>query len=376
MKFPTIKLPQKTTRAIGKLAYKTVKAKPGICIVVGIVLGGAAIVLTGIDTYKNKERLVEDTDKIKKLKAPVDENSEAETLISEEEKKILLTSARKQLMFDFARTYWKELALSTGAVFFILHGKKLYKHQIAELGAMYGALMESYRRYRQNVINDIGAEKDQEYMYGLTKVEAVDSETGEVSESYIVNGDTELPSTYARYLNEGIFDHATGQWIWQNTLYDENRITMQKNLKWLQDDFNDILIRKGYLTLNEVYDKLGFPQTAEGQHVGWVSGGFVDGKPCDNFVDFGVFPPDELHPYYHQLPINKAFMDLRTNQKYPLLDFNVVCIDSIWNDIFEYNNKSFLAYDKRRAKNEGLKGSTEALNRWFLNNDILESEGH
>lgn len=361
------------------MAFKTAKAKPGICIVVGIVLGGAAVIMTGIDTYKNKEKLAANADKIKKLKAPVEEtseNSESDVLISEEEKKILLTSARKQFMIDFARTYWKEAILSTGAVFFILHGKKLYKHQIAELGAMYGALLESYRRYRQNVINDIGAEKDQEYMYGLTKVESVDSETGEVTENYISANKEPALSPYARWLNEGIYDESTGQWIWMNTVYDNDRIKMQRNIRATQDDFNDILIRRGYVTLNEVYDKLGFPQTEAGQHVGWVSGGFVDGKPCDNFIDFGVFPPDEFHPHNHQLPVNKAFMDLRSNQRYPLLDFNVVCIDSIWKDIFEYHNKSFLAYDKRRSQNKGIKGAEESLNRWFINNDILEREGH
>lgn len=375
MKLLPIKLPEKATRAIGKLAFKTAKAKPGICIVIGIILGGAAVIMTGIDTYKNKEKLADDSNNIKLLKAPQDTESEDAVLISEEERKGQLMSARKQFMVDFIRIYWKEAALSAGAVFFILHGKKLYKHQIAELGAIYTALLQSYKQYRQNVIADMGVEKDQEYMYGLKKTETVDSETGEVREVYLSDGKTHAPSIYSRWLTEGVFDNNTGMWIWQNTLWDENKIQMENNIRWVQNNANDILTRRGYLFLNDVYDMLRLPRTKEGYHVGWVKDGLINDIPCDNYIDFGVFPPEEGRPD-HQLPVNKKWLDLRDNQRYPLLDFNVTCIDSVLDDIYEYDNRSFLAFEKRRAKNQSFESSKAMMEHFWANNDILESEGH
>ena len=58
-------------------------------------------------------------------------------------------------------------------------------------------------------------------------------------------------------------------------------------LKLTQDYLNDLLKHRGYLFLNEVYDRLGIPRRAIGQCVGWI---YDENNPNgDNFVDLDIF---------------------------------------------------------------------------------------
>lgn len=71
---------------------------------------------------------------------------------------------------------------------------------------------------------------------------------------------------------------------------------------------NELLRKKGYLFLNDVYDMLGIPETKAGQIVGWI---YNEENPVgDNYVDFGL---DELR--------NVDFIN--GYARVPLLDFNV-----------------------------------------------------
>lgn len=71
---------------------------------------------------------------------------------------------------------------------------------------------------------------------------------------------------------------------------------------------NDMLKRKGYLFLNDVYQMLGMPETKAGQVVGWI---YDEKYPNgDNFVDFGI---DDIR--------NNEFINGIENTV--ILDFNV-----------------------------------------------------
>lgn len=108
-------------------------------------------------------------------------------------------------------------------------------------------------------------------------------------------------SPYARF-----FDEASANWVKDPEI---NHIFVQ-----CQQNFaNNLLIARGHLFLNEVYDMLGIDRSSAGQVVGWVISG--DG---DNFVDFGMF---EAH--------SARFVN--GYERSILLDFNVdgVVVDKI-----------------------------------------------
>ena len=355
MKFP-IRIPKAVTKALGKAAFKFRRAKPDLFFIGGVLLGGGAIVMTAVDTWKGKETLQKDHNNIKKLK---------EEKVETPEKKKELSTARKKFGVDIIKTYWKPVALSAGSLYCGTKSHKILKRQAVELATMCASLAETLRQYREKNIKDNGAEKDQEYMYGVKTVDTIDEETGETVEKIFVDPKFKA-SIYARWLTEGKWDAEHGRWIWLNNTFTSNKLELEARLRSIQASCNDILNAYGFMTLNEVYRKLHLPLTEAGQHVGWVKGGFTDGSGGDDFIDFGVFP-DYCDGKY-QLPVNKRFLDPRSNQRYPLLDFNCVCIDKIWSDIEEYDNSSLIAYDKRRTND--LAGSKESLDRFFRNIEL------
>jgi hypothetical protein len=81
--------------------------------------------------------------------------------------------------------------------------------------------------------------------------------------------------------------------------FDKTNINWQRSaerneifLQLQQNYFNDALLSRGHVFLNEVYDALGFPRSSAGQLVGWLYG---EGVGCikfmvsdDGMIDFNV----------------------------------------------------------------------------------------
>ena len=106
-------------------------------------------------------------------------------------------------------------------------------------------------------------------------------------------------SDYARFFEDG----CTG---WSKD--PEYNLTF---LKHQQSQANDILQRRGYLYLNEVYEMLGIPKTKAGHVVGWI---YDEKNPIgDNYVDFGIYD------LYNER--SRAFVN--GYERTILLDFNV-----------------------------------------------------
>jgi hypothetical protein len=167
----------------------------------------------------------------------------------------------------------------------------------AALMAAYKAVDSAFARYRENVRNEFGQEKDDELRYGYEYKElAKDTETGPVVE-YVKHVNTSnAPSMYAKY-----FDESCSSWSRQP---EYNYIF----LRCAQNYANDMLKARGHIFLNEVYDILGLERMRYGAVVGWILGS--DG---DNYVDFGIFNGDN--------PRARDFVNGREGSI--LLDFNV-----------------------------------------------------
>lgn len=372
MKFPKIRLPKKLMSKIGKISFKIGRKKPEICLAAGIILGGGALVLAAVETWNGKDQIIKDSESIKSLKEyePTEEPSQEAlypTVQTESDKKKMLLKFYGKTGLDIIKIYWKPVVMSGTSLVLIITSHKMLRKSLAEMAAMYAGLLESYRQYRKNVIDEYGIEKDQEFMYGAKKIEAIDSETGEAVEKIVPTGKP-YHSRYAVWYDEGLYDDDKGKWIWKNPLFSKNRSQFEANIFAVQTECNDILRMRGYIFLNEVRSKLGLPPVIEGQHMGWVRSGLLNGKGGDDYIDFGVFP-DFCNGKY-QLPVNRSFLDYSSNQKYPLIDFNCTCIDSIFDDIYEYDNRSSVSYDRRAETIKGFKASEESLDRWFSQNSI------
>lgn len=162
------------------------------------------------------------------------------------------------------------------------------------LTAAYAVLEKGFAEYRGRVLQDVGADKEREYHYGLVPKEIVEeTEEGTVVRT-VMGAGPDSSSPYAVW-----FDEFSKNWS-QDPEY--NRMFLQAQ----QNYANHRLHAHGYVLLNDVYTALGIKRSKAGCVVGWVMG---DG---DNFVDFNIFGTDSD---------NRVFVNRFENAV--LLDFNV-----------------------------------------------------
>lgn len=152
------------------------------------------------------------------------------------------------------------------------------------LAATVAAVSKGFEKYRQRVMNELGADKDREFRYGVSErtveYEKKDGTTGTKKVKKAEKGIVDEGMIYARW-----FDSGSDKWD-PTPEYNTAFLLSQQNF------WNWRLQQRGHVFLNEVYEALGFKHVAMGQQVGWLKGG-IEGHTGDGFIDFGVFDDKE-----------------------------------------------------------------------------------
>lgn len=320
---------------IGGKIFETVKEKsPEILIVVGTVAIGAGIFLACKATLKidrEKEEIKEEInsaiDEAKDKMDEIDEGVESETLKNYDEqdaaqdKAVVYSRTAKSVMASGWKVV-KAYAPAAGCIILgfvcIIFSHKILRDRETTLLAAYTALDSAFKIYRSRVVEEGGKEMDARFLYGtkteMKEVKRVNPETG-VEETVIETEevpDYPLGSPYAR-----IYDKAHSA-CYQDA--DPNNAWNETYLKQLQEQANQLLNRRGYVFLNEVYDMLCLTKTPEGQYVGWIK----DNPNGDGYIDFGI-------KLCYEDPRFKDFIETKKLRRKLVLDFNVdgVIIDKI-----------------------------------------------
>lgn len=226
-----------------------------------------------INTYNKKMAIVDDT----MLSSPQE--------YTEQDAKKDRAVITIQTGLDFVKLYGPAVTLEVASIACILGSFKIMKKRNVALMAAYKLVEEAFSKYRNKVRSELGVDKDHHFRYGTDVVEeqevVTDPATGEEKtvkkERQSLNG--VAGSMYARVFEDDKPDQ-NGSWIgstqW-STMHDYNL----SYLVGKEEAFNNLLISKGFITLNEVYDELGFPRTESGMIVGWrhKNGG-------DNYISF------------------------------------------------------------------------------------------
>ena len=284
-----------------KLGIK--KHSPEILVVAGIGTGIVAAIIACKQTIKANDivagarKSLQNIEDVKELAA----NNEVE--YTEENEQEDRKTIGMQVAVGMVKTYALPVGLGILSITCILAGHHILKKRNVALAAAYSALSTDFMNYRKRVVDKHGKDVDFMLKNGLEKQivanQVVDPETGEVKETKeeVLTYEGDKLSQYARVFDE------VGSTQWTPSA-DHNRafLLMEQNY------FNERIRTRGYIFLNEVYERLGFRPTKAGSVVGWVyQNADYEG------IDFGIFTAHT----------QKAAEFLEGTEPSIILDFNV-----------------------------------------------------
>lgn len=302
-------LVEKASRTFCKAGLKLKKHSPEILVVGGVV----GLVTSGVMACKATTKLstilddskeqIELFDKVAANPEMVKEEYTVED--AEKDKKIV----KVQTAVKVAKLYAPSIAVGVVSIGAIFASNNIMRKRNVALGAAYATVDRAFKDYRNRVVDRFGEELDKELRYNLkTKEvkETVEDENGKKKtvKRNIKYMDSPLPSEFAV-----IYDDGCAGWTKDP---EDNKFFLIQQQRYA----NERLKRRGYLSLNEVYELLGFPSTKAGQVVGWLYDCKDPNYKGDDFVDFGLYNVD-YEP-------NRDFVN--GYERNIILDFNVAPI--------------------------------------------------
>ena len=295
------------SKTLHKTGFKLKKYSPEILAVSGVI----GIVTSAVMACKATTKVSAILEESKATIDAIHDCQENPELV--EEGKYTEDDAKKDLAITYVQTgvklvklYAPSVILGTLSITAMLASNDILRKRNAALAAAYATIDKSFKKYRERVIERFGETVDKELKYGVKKqkIEEIvkDPETGKEKKAKktveVVEG-IDGYSEYARFFDDGCKG-------WEKDA--------ESNLLFLraqQQYANDLLVSRGYLFLNEVYNMLGIQITKAGQVVGWVYD--PDNKDLHNWVDFGIYDVNK--------PKARDFVN--GLERTILLDFNV-----------------------------------------------------
>lgn len=295
------------TRGFGRSSLYLQKHSPQILLGAGLVGVIATVVLASKATLKVEEVVDHFHHDMEKIDIIANSPDRPKEYINEDEAKDKAI-VYAQTGLKFAKLYAPAIGVGVLSITAILAAHGIMSKRQVALTSAYTLLAEAYQNYRARVVEEFGEEKDKAYHLGLREekvpYEELDPETGKVAKKkmavLVPDPNLRMPSIYAR-----CFDNSNPQ-------YRSDRLLNRAFLTAQQNYINDVLIIRGHVFLNEVYERLGFPHTAEGAITGWVLKNPEEMKKekRDGYISFGLEEPG-----------SQDFMDLTNDTIW--LDFNV-----------------------------------------------------
>ena len=299
------KLFESMRRGTSTAIAKVKKYSPEILVVTGI--GGliTATVMACKATVKADEIIAETRESLDNVHKCQDAEKDAlnQDYTNEDARKDTMIIYAKAAL-KFAKLYGPAILLGSASVAAICQSHRIMRKRNLALASAYSTLDQSFKKYKERVAERFGEDVEKEIRYGLAAkevekiVEGKDGKEKKVKETIMVAGCPYEISPYAKF-----FDETCTNWTKDP---DQNLMFLRQQEHWANNRFR----ARGYLTLNEIYEALGIPETNEGMTIGWVY------RPGDsayaNYIDFGIY---NIHRER-----NRAFVN--GYERSILLDFN------------------------------------------------------
>lgn len=301
----------KASRSLHKVGFKLKKHSPEILAVVGVAGTVTSAVMACKATLKVNDIVDEAKETIDTIHDAVENHrhtSDGEEYTQEVAKKDL-SIVYVQTGWKFVKLYGPALALGVASIGCMVGSNHILRKRNVALAAAFKAVDTSFKEYRGRLIDRFGKELDRELRFGIKAEEVEETVVDENGKETTVTKTVEVADPNVTHSIYSI------PWYEGNAGYTKNAELNKVFLIQQQNYANDKLKLNGILTLNEVYDMLGANRTKYGQIAGWVY--TEDCSAGDNFVDFGIFDPN-----------NPGACDfLIGNERAIILDFN--CIGNV-----------------------------------------------
>lgn len=303
------------SRAFHKALFQVKKHSPEILIGVGVVGTVVSTVLACKATTKLEGVLNEHKETVKKIHE-ISEQPESTEEYTQEEVNKALTITYAKTGLQVAKLYAPAAILGVASLGCIIGSHVVLRKRNIAIAAAYAAIDKGFKDYRGRVVEEFGEEIDKRLRYNL--------KTEEVEETVVdENGKEKKVKKNITILGDDYSPHAR-TFDAQSPYWEKNA---EYNLMFLraQEHYaNELLVSRGFLFLNEVYEMLGFEKTKSGQVVGWI----YDPEKGDGYVDFGIMTTNRRM-------VNTVTADARSfkaaHEPTIILDFNIdgVIIDRV-----------------------------------------------
>lgn len=265
------------SRTFYKVGFQLKKHSPEILMAAGV----AGTVVSGVMACRATLKVTEILETAKNDIASVHEvleNPEMDEEYSVDDSKKDLAIIYTRTGINLAKIYAPSLVIGALSITSILASNNILRKRNVAFAAAYATVDKSFKEYRERVIERFGEEVDTELKYNIKAKEIEETVIDEKGKEKKVKKTVKVASPIVHSDNARYFDKTNPNWDGDSD-YNTFFINSQQNYA------NDLLRAKGFLTLNEVYENLGFPTTKAGMVVGWIYD--VDHPTGDNYVDFG-----------------------------------------------------------------------------------------
>ena len=254
---------------VGTVVFTLKKCSPEILLGVGVVGVVGSTVLACVATTKASEiieKMEDESDRIDKC-AELRESSELDYSVVDErnDRRLLLfkTSGR------FVRLYGPSATLMALSIFCIISSYGIMKKRNIALMAAYKLMEEAFTNYRKRVVAELGERGDAHFMYGEEFVEGetrkvIDADGNEKELSPVINHLSGFSRSFEA-MKPDQYGGWTGSSQWSPTHHEYNINYLTQKEQY----FNDMLVIKGAVSMNDVLSELGFPITEAGMICGW-----------------------------------------------------------------------------------------------------------
>lgn len=276
------KLMNKVSGAFCKVGFQLKKYSPEIFIAAGVVGVVASTIMACKATTKVGKVIDDAKENLDIIHDGVEKGELSGQEFTEDDAKKAVVATYVHTGVEFVKLYGPSVVLGGLSLASILTSNNILRKRNVALAAAYATVDKSFKEYRGRVTDRFGEEIEREIRYGVQKKEVEKTIVNEDGSEAVVKEtvnviDREAAvncSPYAKF-----FDEASPYW----------EKDAEYNLMFLkaeQSYANDLLKSRKYLFLNDVYKRLGIPETRAGQTVGWI---YDEKNPIgDNFVDFGI----------------------------------------------------------------------------------------